>query len=306
MSTQLTILGFNSAIPTAHSAPTSQFLKIDEHYFLIDCGEGTQVQIRKAHVKFSRISRIFISHLHGDHSFGLFGLVASFRLLGRKTPLHIYGPKGIEQMVRTVYALSGTGTDFELIFHELSGTQSEKIFEDEKIEVWTIPLDHRVYCNGYLFKEKLHERKLNMAAISKVSEIEICDYANLKKGRDFVMPDGTILANEDLTLDPPHPVSYAFCSDTRYKEDIIPIIRNVTVLYHETTFLNDLQELADQTGHSTAKQAAIIAKKANVGKLICGHFSNRYNDLSVFVNEAQPIFPNSVLPVALQPVEITE
>ena len=304
MSTFLTILGFNSAIPTVNSAPTAQFLEMEERCFLIDCGEGTQVQLRKAKARFSKISHIFISHLHGDHCFGLPGLIASFRLLGRETPLHIYGPKGIKEMLETIFRITETHKGFELVYHELESKQSEKIFEDKRVEVFTIPLKHRVYCNGYLFREKPKERHLNMQEISKYPEIETCDYQNIKLGKDFVLNDGYTLKNATLTTDPSRSVSYAFCSDTRYIESIVPIIENVDVLYHESTFLHDLKEMADYTGHTTALEAARIARKANVGKLILGHFSNRYHDLTVFTDEAREVFPNSFLPKALEPVKI--
>lgn len=304
MSTYLTILGYNSAIPTVNSSPTAQFLEMSERSFLIDCGEGTQVQLRKAKTRFSKINHIFISHLHGDHCFGLPGLIASFRLLGRETPLHIFGPKGIKEMLETIFRITETQRGFEVVYHELVGNTSEKIYEDKRVEVFTIPLDHRIYCNGYLFREKPKERHLNMEEISKYPEIEICDYQNLKKGKDFVLKDGYVLKNEILTNEPNPSVSYAFCSDTRYSEDIIPILKNVDVLYHEATFLHDLKEMADYTGHTTALEAARIARKANVGKLILGHFSNRYSNLSVFAEEAGKIFENTVLPKQLEPVKI--
>ncbi|KMQ70627.1 ribonuclease Z [Chryseobacterium koreense] len=305
MSTYLTILGFNSAIPTVNSSPTAQFLEMEERHFLIDCGEGTQVQLRKAKARFSKINHIFISHLHGDHCFGLPGLVASFRLLGREMPLHIYGPKGIREMLETIFRITETHRGFEIVYHELKSKSPEKIFEDNKVEVFTIPLDHRIYCNGYLFREKPKERHLNMAEISKYPEIETCDYHNLKLGKDFVLSDGYVLKNEVLTMPPSKSVSYAFCSDTRYSEQIISMIENVDVLYHESTFLHELKEMADYTGHSTALEAARIARKANVGKLILGHFSNRYGDLSVFTDEAREVFPNTFLPKALESVKIS-
>ncbi|MBO6185912.1 MAG: ribonuclease Z [Chryseobacterium sp.] len=304
MSTYLTILGFNSAIPTINTSPTAQLLEMEERCFLIDCGEGTQVQLRKAKARFSKINHIFISHLHGDHCFGLPGLIASFRLLGRDTPLHVYGPKGIKKMLDTIFTITETHRGFEVVYHELDKDYSEKIYEDNRVEVFTIPLDHRIYCNGYLFKEKPKDRHINMEEVSKYSEIETCDYHNLKAGKDFVLSDGYVLKNEILTTTPAPSVSYAFCSDTRYLESVIPIIKNVTVLYHESTFLHDLKEMADYTGHTTALEAATIAKKAEVEKLILGHFSNRYGDLTVFTDEARTVFPNSYLPKALECVKI--
>ena len=277
---------------------------MEERSFLIDCGEGTQVQLRKAKARFSKINNIFISHLHGDHCFGLPGLIASFRLLGREMPLNVYGPKGIKEMMETIFRITETHRGFDVIYHELSGKTSEKIYEDNRVEVYTIPLDHRIYCNGYLFKEKPKERHLNMQEISKYSEIETCDYHNLKLGKDFILSDGYVLKNSVLTNEPTKSVSYAFCSDTRYIENVVPIIENVDVLYHESTFLNNLKEMADYTGHTTALEAARIARKANVGKLILGHFSNRYGDLSVFTDEAREVFPNSFLPKVLEAVKI--
>jgi ribonuclease Z len=304
LSTYLTILGFNSAIPTVNTSPTAQLLEMEERCFLIDCGEGTQVQLRKAKARFSKINHIFISHLHGDHCFGLPGLIASFRLLGRDVPLHVYGPKGIKKMLETIFTITETHRGFEVIYHELDKDYSEKIYEDNRVEVYTIPLDHRIYCNGYLFKEKQKDRHLNMQEISKYKEIETCDYHNLKAGKDFELSDGYILKNEVLTTEPAQPVSYAFCSDTRYLESVIPIIKDVTVLYHESTFLHDLKEMADYTGHTTALEAARIARQAKVGKLILGHFSNRYGDLTVFTDEARTVFPNTFLPKALEVVKI--
>ena len=277
---------------------------MEERAFLIDCGEGTQVQLRKAKARFSKINNIFISHLHGDHCFGLPGLIASFRLLGRETPLNVFGPKGIKEMMETIFRLTETHRGFEVIYHELESKKSEKIYEDNRVEVFTIPLDHRIYCNGYLFKEKPKERHLNMHEVSKYPEIETCDYHNLKLGKNFELSDGYVLKNEVLTTEPSRNVSYAFCSDTRYLEEVIPLIENVDVLYHESTFLHNLKEMADYTGHTTALEAARIARKANVGKLILGHFSNRYGDLTVFTDEAREVFPNSFLPKALEAVKI--
>ncbi|SDE37190.1 ribonuclease Z [Riemerella columbipharyngis] len=304
MSAHLTILGFNSAIPTVNSSPTAQLLEMQERHFLIDCGEGTQVQLRKAKAKFSKINHIFVSHLHGDHCFGLPGLVASFRLLGRETPLYIYGPKGIKEMLETIFRITETQRGFEVVYREIEGNASEKIFEDDKVEVYTIPLDHRIYCNGYLFREKPKERHLNMEEIAKYPEIEICDYHLLKKGKDFTLSDGYVLKNEILTKPAESPVSYAFCSDTRFLESVVPIVKGVDLLYHESTFLHELKEMADYTGHSTALEAALVAKKAEVKKLILGHFSNRYQDLSVFTDEARTVFPNTFLPKTLEVIEI--
>ena len=295
MSLKLTILGCHSATPRVNANPTSQFLEIKNQSFLIDCGEGTQVQLRKYGVKFSKINHIFISHLHGDHFFGLVGLISTFRLLNRENELHIYGPIGIKEIITLQLKLSNSWTHYPLLFHELNSVTSELIFEDAKVEVHTIPLNHRIYTNGFLFKEKTGERKLNFTALSEYKEIEICDYQNLKNGRDFILKNGQILKNDKLTLDPRAPLSYAFCSDTSYFPDMIPQIKNVNCLYHETTFLKDKETLAFSTKHSTAEQAAIIAKEAKVKQLIIGHYSGRYKNKEVFLEEATPIFKNTLL-----------
>mgnify|MGYP000981565024 CR=1 FL=1 len=291
----LTILGCYAATPRTITNPTAQVLEIRNRLFLIDCGEGTQVQLRKYGVKFSKIKHIFISHLHGDHFFGLVGLISTFRLLNRETELHVYGPKGIKEIITLQLKLTNSWTHYPLLFHELTSTESKLIFEDTTVEVHTIPLNHRIYTNGFLFKEKEGERKLNMNAILNYKEIEICDYQNLKIGRDFNLKNGTILENDELTLEPEKSLSYAFCSDTAYFPEIVPLIKNVNCLYHETTFLDDKEELAFTTLHSTAKQAASIAKQANVKQLIIGHFSGRYKNIENFKIEAQEIFQNTEL-----------
>ena len=306
MSLKLTILGFNSALPTAFTHPTAQLLNIAERYFLIDCGEGTQVQLRKAKAKFNRINHIFISHLHGDHVFGLIGLISTFQLLGRDTPLYIHGPKGIEEFIMTQLRLTESHNSYQIIFNELHTKESVLVFEDDKVEVFSIPLNHRVYTNGYLFREKKKPRKLNIDTIEEFPEIEICDYQNLKNGKDFVLESGKIIPNDYLTFEAQKSLSYAFCSDTKYKPNIVPIIKEVDLLYHEATFLHELKDLATYTGHTTAKEAAMIAKEANVKKLVIGHFSNRYHDYSVLLDEAREIFPNTFLPEILGTIKIKE
>ena len=295
MSLQLTILGCHSATPRTFAHPTSQFLEINNRSFLIDCGEGTQVQLRKFKIKFSKIDNIFISHLHGDHFFGLIGLVSTFGLLNRQNDLHIYGPKGIKEVIEIQLKFSNSHLKFDLVFHELESHESQLIYEDDKVQVHTIPLEHRVYTNGFLFKEKPGERTLNIAAVKRNPEIEICDYQNLKKGKDFITANGAVIENGELTFNPPEPVSYAYCSDTIYKPDIVSLIRNVDLLYHESTFLKDKEELTYTTKHSTAQQAAMIAQEANVKQLILGHYSSRYKDISLFKEEAQTVFEQVTL-----------
>jgi ribonuclease Z len=286
---KLSILGCYSATPRTLNNTTSQVLEINNHMFLIDCGEGTQVELRKHKIKFSRIKHIFISHLHGDHFFGLVGLISTFRLLTRETDLHIHGPKGIKEIITLQMKLCDSWTNYNLIFHELTSKKSELIFEDEKVEVHTIPLDHRVYTNGFLFKEKEGDRTLNVKAAEK-AHIDVSYYRKLKQGFDVVNENGEAIKNETVTMPGKKPKSYAFCSDTVFKEDIIPIIKNADVLYHESTFLDKHAHLATKTKHSTAKQAATIAKQANVGTLLLGHYSTRYDDLNMFKNEAEEVF----------------
>lgn len=300
---KLSILGCYSATPRTFTNPTSQILEIKNHMLLIDCGEGTQVQLRRNKIKFSRIKHIFISHLHGDHYFGLIGLISTFRLLSRDTDLNIYGPKGLKDVITLQMKLSDSWTNYRLIFHELTSKKSEMIFEDENVEVHTIPLKHRVYTNGFLFKEKPGERKLDIGAVENAN-IDIAYYRKLKQGFDVHNRDGVLIKNNTVTLSPQNPKSYAFCSDTLFDESIIPVIRNVDALYHESTFLEKHAHLAEPTKHSTAKQAAMIAEKANVGKLILGHYSTRYNGLNEFKDEAQTIFERVVLSEDGKTIEI--
>ncbi|MDO5971506.1 ribonuclease Z [Flavivirga aquimarina] len=288
---KLTILGCYSATPRTLNNTTSQVLELNNHMFLIDCGEGTQVQLRKHKIKFNRIKHIFISHLHGDHFFGLVGLISTFRLLTRETDLHIYGPKGIKEVVTLQMKLADSWTNYNLIFHELTSDKSELIFEDEKAQVFTIPLNHRVYTNGFLFKEKEGDRKLDIEAVEEAN-IHVAYYRKLVQGFDVINEDGKTIKNELVTKAGLKPKSYAFCSDTMYKEDIVPIIKNVDALYHESTFLEKHAHLGPKTKHSTAKEAATIAKLANVGTLLLGHYSTRYDGLNAFKEEAQEVFSN--------------
>jgi ribonuclease Z len=291
---KVTILGCYAATPRTISNPTSQVLEISNRLFLIDCGEGTQVQLRKKKIKFSKINHIFISHLHGDHCFGLIGVITTFAMLGRETDLHIYGPKGIKEFILIPLRLSGSFTSYNLYFHELSSSESEIVFEDEKVLVRTIPLKHRVYTNGYLFQEKPKERKLNKEKAEQYN-IDTCYYQNIKLGKDIQLDNDTIIPNTELTFEPEPSKSYAFCSDTVYNEDVIPIIKDVEVLYHESTFLEHDLQYTERTMHCTAKQAATIAKKANAKNLIVGHYSTRYGSIEPFKTEAEEIFPNVYL-----------
>ncbi|WP_296637962.1 ribonuclease Z [Polaribacter sp.] len=297
MSLNLTILGCHSATPRVNAYPTSQYLEINNRHFLIDCGEGTQRQMRKYKVGLSKIDHIFISHLHGDHFYGLVGLLSTYGILSREKDLHIYGPKGIKEVTLLQLKISKSHAKYKIVFHELSSTKSELIFEDEKVSVKTIPLNHRIYTNGYLFNEKEKPKKLHMGNIGNYEEIGRADYLNIKAGKDITLSTGEIIPNNELTLPPKKALSFAFCSDTMYKPDIVPIIKDVDLLYHEATFLADREDLAKKTKHATSKQAAEIAKAAKAKKLIIGHYSGRYKDISLFQEEAQEIFENTELAI---------
>jgi len=288
---KLYILGCYAATPRTLANPTAQILEIKNHLFLIDCGEGTQVQLRRNKIKFSRISHIFISHLHGDHFFGLPGLISTFRLLGRKKEMHVYGPKGIKEAMTLLLKLGNSWTNFPLIFHELTSDKPEMIFQDHKVSVETIPLNHRIYTNGFLFREKPLERKLNIEA-AKHYGIDKAYFKNIKYGKDITLENGTVVANTELTFDPPRSKSYAYCSDTGYMPELVPLIKEVDVLYHESTFLQSEAPLSIKTKHSTAREAATIGKDAQVRLLILGHFSTRYKSIELFKEEAQEVFPN--------------
>lgn len=291
---KLTIMGCYAATPRTFTNPTSQVLEIAGRTFLVDCGEATQVQLRKNKVRFSKIEHVFISHLHGDHMYGLIGLVSTYMLLGRVSPLHIYGPKGIKEIITLQLRMSKSWTNYELHFHELESGGSDVIFQDDKVTVATIPLTHRVYTNGFLFKEKRGLRKLNVEAAEK-HNIEKLYYRNIVLGKDVPDADGNLISNDLLTFEPVPPKSYAFCSDTIYDEKIIPVIAGVDVLYHESTFLESEAALAAKTMHSTAKQAALIAKLAGAKQLVLGHYSTRYDDIEIFRQEAETVFPNVLL-----------
>ena len=290
---KLTILGCHSASPHEHKNPTAQLLDIKGHRFLIDCGEGTQVQLRKAKVSFVHIKHIFISHLHGDHFYGLPGLVSSFRLLGREAPLHIYGPKGIKEALTLLLKLANSRTNFPLHFHELESKKSECVYEDDSVVVHTVPLDHRVYTNGFLFAEKEGMRRINADA-AHAAGIDKSQFRLLQLGQD-VLVDGDLVKNSTVTQNPYPPKKYAYCSDTAFLPSIIPIIQDADWLYHEATFLQQHANLAQQTKHSTAQEAATIARDANVQRLILGHYSSRYKNLDLFTQEAKSIFNNVIL-----------
>ena len=288
---KITILGCYSATPRKDKHTSSQLIEINGKLFLIDCGEGTQMQLRKTKIKFNRINHIFISHLHGDHFYGLIGLISTFRLTGRTKTLNIYGPKGIKEIITLQLKLANSWTNYPLNFHELTSKISEIIYEKDCVSVSTIPLDHRVYTNGFLFTSRSTSRRINSKAIKGLN-LKPFHFDQLKKGLSIILEDGTNIKNNELTFDPENPKKYAYCSDTSYNRDLIPLIKQVDLLYHESTFLEKDIHLAEKTKHSTAIQAAKIAKEAKVKKLILGHYSSRYIDKNIFFNEASTIFKN--------------
>lgn len=288
------ILGCGSALPNLHHNTTSQLVEIHDKFFMVDCGEGTQLQLRKSSVHFCKIGAIFISHLHGDHCFGLMGLVSTFGLLGRTAPLHVFAPKEMQELFEIQKRMFCSTFEYELVFHPVDTTESKIIFEDRSLTVTTIPLSHRVPCCGFLFREKESSRHLNREMLDYY-EVPVSQFNNIKAGLDWKSPDGEVIPNDRLTLPPDRPLSYAFCSDTRYMPSLYKLVNRVDVLYHESTYGEKENKNAQKYYHSTAAQAAMVAKNAGVGMLLLGHYSSKYGDESVLLNEARSVFPDSYL-----------
>lgn len=291
---ELDILGCGSATPTTLHNPSSQVLNIRDKLFMIDCGEGTQLQFRRSRLRFGRLNRIFISHLHGDHCFGLIGLISTLALLGRTGDLTIHSTAGLEEILRPEVDFFCRENPFEVKIETFDPYKSDIIYEDRSVTVKTIPLRHRVPCAGFLFQEKQKEAHL-LPDMIKFHNIPIKELAKIKQGADFVTEEGKIIPNSHLTRPAEPARSYAYCSDTAYNEKMIPIIEGVDLLYHEATFADEDKARAKETGHSTARQAARIAKLANVKNLMLGHFSARYTDNKILLNEAKEVFPNTEL-----------
>jgi ribonuclease Z len=290
---QLTILGTSSALPTSNRYPTAQILNVSGRFFLIDCGEGTQTQMRKYRIGFSKINHIFISHLHGDHIFGLIGLISTFGLIGRTNDLHIYSHSELQKYLSPqIEFLYANELSFKIIFHPLNFKKEQKIFEDSKVTVYSFPLDHRISTCGFRFEEKPALPNLIPSKIEEY-QIPIRERQQIKEGGDFITSDGCVIPNSELTKNKHLARTFAFCSDTRYNESYIESVRNVDLLYHEATFASDNKDLAQTTYHSTGEDAAQVALKAEVSKLIIGHFSARYKDHTVILKEAQSIFQNT-------------
>jgi ribonuclease Z len=279
-------------MPTTKRFPTAHLLNVNERFFLVDCGEGTQIQLRRFKLGFAKINRIFISHIHGDHLFGLFGLLSSFQLMGRKNELHIHGPGEIREVVQFYEKYFGTQQSYRIAVHPLGYTRKMRVFEDERLEVFSFPLKHRVPTCGYLFREKAGELNLKKEAIDKYKP-GIENIHKIKKGEDLVLSDGTVIPNSQLTLPPWKSRSYAYCSDTSYDPGLSLIFDHVDLLYHESTFAREDEELAEITGHSSSGQAAKVALESRAGKLLIGHFSSRYKSPEILLNEAREIFENT-------------
>ena len=291
---ELTILGCGSAKPTTRHYLSSQVLNVRDKLFMIDCGEGTQLQFCRNGLSFSRLNHVFISHLHGDHWFGLPGLISTFNLLGRTAELHIYSPEGLERMMKPIMDYCNYDMSYQVHFHEFGTEEPAMIFEDRTMTVTTIPLMHRVPTCGFLFREKEGLRHIRRDMIDAY-EIPIAWINNIKAGADFVLPDGEVIPNERLTTSPSTTHSYAYCSDTMYQPAIAEQVRGVDLLYHEATYAQEDLVKAEKHFHSTTQQAAEIAKAAGVRQLVIGHFSARYHDEQALLSEAQSVFPNTVL-----------
>jgi ribonuclease Z len=293
MTFEVTILGSNSALPSHGRHPTSQVVNHDENLYLVDCGEGTQIQLSTYKIKRSKINHIFISHLHGDHYYGLIGLLTSYHLLKRTEPVNLYGPKGLKEILEVNFRYSDTRLVYTLNIHEINCSDSELILESDQLAISTIPMKHRIPCCGFLFRQKPAGRKIIAEKIA-FYEIPLSAIPDLRTGKDISLGDRKI-PNEELTTDPPIPKSYAYCSDTLYNETFLNIIHGVDMMYHETTFMDDSKGRAEITYHSTTLQAGMIAKKAAVKKLLIGHFSSKYDDLSLLLQETKSIFENTEL-----------
>jgi len=290
---KLTVLGSSSALPTSERFPSAHVLNAHERLFLIDCGEGTQMQLRKCRIRIGKINHIFISHLHGDHVFGLYGLLSTSNLMGREYPLELFAPAVYEKMLASHLADFDINLGFELNFHPLNGNDPVKILEDKYITVTSFPLKHRIEAYGFLFREKPAERKMRKEMIEKYS-IPAVRIPAIKKGADFVTGEGVSISNDDLTEAPEEPLSYAYCSDTMYFGRLAGFVKDVTLLYHEATFDTTMSDLAEKVCHSTTADAARTALNAGAGTLMIGHFSARYRDISPLVEETRSIFPRTI------------
>ena len=290
---KLTILGSSSALPTSKRFPSAHVLNAHERLFLIDCGEGTQMQLRNCRIKFGKINHIFISHLHGDHIFGLYGLLSTFNLMGRESVLHIYAPQNYDQMLFSHLRDFDINLNYEIDFVPLKCKYPLKVHDDKYVTVTAFPLKHRIEAFGFLFREKQADRNIIKECI-ELYKIPVAKIPSIKEGADLLTENGDLVKNDLITTPPPEPLSYAYCSDTMYFSRLSGFVKDVSLLYHEATFDKDMAELAKMTGHSTTLDAAKVALKANAGTLMIGHFSARYKDISGLVEEARTIFPKTI------------
>ncbi len=288
------ILGNSAAIPTKTGHLSSQLLTYKNNGYLIDCGEGTQMQLIKYNIKHGIIDYIFISHLHGDHFFGLIGLLSTYHLLGRNKPLNIFAPAPLKNIINIQLDVVHTKLSFDVVFHELKGKSLTKILDTDDISVYSFPLVHRIDTWGFKFVQRSKQRKIKKSFIKKYNP-RISDIQSIINGDDYTTDSGNVIANSKITIPPPKPQSYAYCSDTRFDDSIAEYVKNTTLLYHEATFDNSMQQRAFEKFHSTSGDAARIAKKANVSKLIIGHFSARINDYEKLREEAAKIFPDTII-----------
>ncbi len=288
------ILGSSAATPTTKRNASAMLINMNYTFYLVDCGEGTQIQLRKYKTKLSKIKHIFISHLHGDHFFGLIGLISTFHLLGRKNELNIYGPAKLKEILEIQLKASQTEIRYQLNFHQTNPNTPELIFENNDYYINSFPLDHRIETTGFLFGEKQKPKKIKKNFLF-TEHVSVENIIKIKKGQDFVAESGELYKNENITETPPPPRTFAYCSDTRYYEPMIEHIRNSDLLYHEATFMEDMKDVAKEKYHSTAHEAATIAQKANAEKLIIGHFSARYRELDGMLEEAERVFTNTQL-----------
>ncbi|MFT0671308.1 ribonuclease Z [Bacteroides hominis] len=291
---ELHILGCGSALPTTRHFATSQVVNLRDKLFMIDCGEGAQMQLRKSRLKFSRLNHIFISHLHGDHCFGLMGLISTFGLLGRTAELHIHSPKGLEELLAPMLNFFCHTLAYKVIFHEFDTRQASVIYEDRSMTVTTIPLQHRIPCCGFLFAEKARPNHIIRDMID-FYKVPVYELNRIKNGADYITPEGEVIANVCLTRPSDPPRRYAYCSDTIFRREIAEQISGVDLLFHEATFAESELARAKETYHTTAAQAGRIAVEAGVRRLVIGHFSARYEDENVLLKEASAIFPDTIL-----------
>jgi ribonuclease Z len=305
MDFELIVLGSSSATPSKGRFQSAQLLKIHNEYFMIDCGEAAQYQLGRYKLNHTKISHIFISHLHGDHFFGLIGMLSTMNLYGRTNPIYLFAPPGLDEIIQIQLKYSETILHFPIHYTTLDSNKSVHIVDHPFVDVYTIPLEHRICCNGFLFKEKQRPLKINKSKLPEA--LSLLEIAQLKQGFDVIDENGTIKAAvQDICMPTRKARSYAYCSDTRFTDSFLALIHGVDLLYHESTFLEELLDRANKTYHSTAKQAATIAKQAQVGKLVIGHFSSRYYDIEPFLHEASSIFPNTVLGIEGSSFRITD